>query len=219
MAWQPVSFTPNQPWNQNAEFLVNAPPTPATPEIPPGISPEIISDLLMNLGVGSGGPGGWQEAVDSGLLNPNQVGPFDPTEALNFLVSPIGSSVANLFGFEMPSIFGRNQTPGFPRGWTGPTSSNELIGTPPPPSMPPNWDSPPPPVAPPPPSMPPGWNAPMPAPAPATSTAAIANALAAMGVDFYDTSSPNSGPDISAAEAAAGGFAGVNPTGIEGGWI
>ena len=59
---------------------------------------------------------------------------------------------------------------------------------------------------------------PAPAPAPATSTAAIANALAAMGVDFYDTSFPNSGPDISAAEAAAQGFPGVDPTG-HGGWI
>ena len=102
MAWQPVSFTPNQPWNQNAEFLVNAPPID-TPATPPGISPETISDILMNLGVGSGGPGGWQEAVNAGLVDPNQQGPYDPWEALSFLLSPATTTALAATG--RPSFF------------------------------------------------------------------------------------------------------------------
>ena len=265
MAWQPVSFTPNQPWNQNAEFLVNAPPID-TPATPPGISPGTISDILMNFGVGSGGPGGWQEAVDAGLVDPNQEGPYDPWEALSFLLSPTTTTALAATG--RPSFFqslfnpqGANINraraamggpfsdranevargeiqqgfPGRPEGvgmpaWgvveegpmsaSAPTSSNALMGSWPnmmtgtAPLDPVTVAA----LAPPPPSVPPGWNAPMSVPAPATSPAAVANALAAMGVAFGDTPSPDSGAEISAAEAAAQGFPGVDPTG-HGGWI
>lgn len=233
MAWQPVSFTPNQPWNQNAEFLVNAPPTPATPGIPPGISPETISDILMNLGVGSGGPGGWQEARDAGLVNPNQEGPYDPWEALSFLLSPVTTTALAATG--RPSFFqslfnpqrGNINRARAAMGGSFSDRANEVArgeiqqgfpGRPEGVGMP-AWgvveEGPPAP----PPSMPVNWEALPPAPvtvaplAPPPPNITIAEILAR---------EPDVGAMVdaaaSSAEAEAQGFPGVDPTG-HGGWI